>query len=259
VHQILPISSQTLEEAKFDTQLFMNPNISKTDYQHGQMEGHENFKTFIRYRDKSTCAICGKKTKGEVHHIIPRSKGGTDRPENGVFLCEKCHRDLHQGKTSLPENLELAAKSSKYLKAAAAMNTMSKRLIKRVREEFPDIPTYRTFGSITKARRNKYGIEKSHAADARMISGDPTSEPLGYVYYLRQFRRHNRQMHEHQPRIRKAHDGKPGMPRAKRKKLGYVRRECRELKSVFGFTKRSIVLYDGKKWMLTGLRKTGFF
>ena len=66
-------------------------------------------------------------------------------------------------------------------------------------------------------------------------------------------------MHEHQPRIRKAHDGKPGMPRAKRKKLGYVRRECRDLKSVFGFTKRSIVLYDGKKWMITGLRKTGFF
>jgi hypothetical protein len=123
-----------------------------------------------------------------------------------------------------------------------------------MRKEFPNVKTYRTFGSI-----KKFNINKTHADDARVISGHPEATPLGYTYCLTQLRRHYRQMHEHQPRIRKAHDGKPGMPRARRRKLGYVRRECREIKSIFGFTKRSIVLYDGKKWMITGLRKTGSF
>lgn len=259
VHSILPVTVQSFEEARFDTQMIENSSISGTEYQQGKMAEHENFKEFVRYRDNHTCAICHTKGKGDVHHIIPVSKGGTDRADNGVFLCKKCHEDLHKGKIKLPENLNLAAKSLQKLKNAAAMNTMSKRLIKRMRKEFPNVITRRTFGSITKANRQKFNINKTHADDARVISGHPEATPLGYTYCLTQFRRHNRQMHEHQPRIRKAHDGKPEMPRAKRRKLGYVRRECREIKSVFGFTKRSIVLYEGKKWMINGLRQTGFF
>jgi len=259
IHRILPISCQTFEEGRFDTQMIENPEISGADYQHGKMAEHENFKEFVRYRDNYTCAICHTRGKGDVHHIIPVSKGGTNRADNGVFLCKKCHEDLHKGKVKLPENINLAAKNLKKLKDAAAMNIMSKRLIKRMREAFPNVITRRTFGSITKAKRFKYNIEKSHAADARVISGQPEATPLGYTYCLKQLRRHSRQMHEHQPRIRKEHDGKPGMARARRRKLGYVRRECREIKSVFGFTKRSIVLYEGKKWMITGLRQTGFF
>ena len=259
VHSILPVTHQTFEEARFDTQMIENPSISGTEYQQGKMNEHENFKEFVRYRDNYTCAICHTKGKGDVHHIIPVSKGGTDRADNGVFLCKKCHEDLHKGKVKLPENLNLAAKNLQKLKDAAAMNTMSKRLIGRMRKEFPNVKTYRTFGSITKANRQKFNINKTHADDARVISGYPEATPLGYTYCLTQLRRHYRQMHEHQPRIRKAHDGKPGMSRAKRRKLGYVRRECREIKSVFGFTKRSIVLYERKKWMITGLRQTGFF
>ena len=259
VHSILPVTHQTFEEARFDTQMIENPSISGTEYQHGKMAEHENFKAFVRFRDNHTCAICHTKGKGDVHHIIPVSKGGTDRADNGVFLCKKCHEDLHKGKASLPENLNLAAKSLQKLKDAAAMNMMSKRLIIRMRKEFPNVITRRTFGSITKANRQKFNINKTHADDARVISGHPEATPLGYTYCLTQLRRHHRQMHEHQPRIRKAHDGKPGMPRAKRRKLGYVRRECREIKSIFGFTKRSIVLYEGKKWMIISLRKTRYF
>jgi len=74
--------------------------------------------TTIRYlilnRDDRHCRICGNEaeynTKGkihvnehgtwdatwerinlEVHHIIPRCKGGTDHPYNLITLCEKCH------------------------------------------------------------------------------------------------------------------------------------------------------------------------
>jgi hypothetical protein len=41
------------------------------------------------------CAICGKKTafdEGEVDHIKPKSKGGTDDPKNLQWLCHTCNK-----------------------------------------------------------------------------------------------------------------------------------------------------------------------
>jgi predicted HNH restriction endonuclease len=32
------------------------------------------------------------------HHIIPKSAGGKDDPENGIILCDKCHEGLHAGR-----------------------------------------------------------------------------------------------------------------------------------------------------------------
>jgi 5-methylcytosine-specific restriction endonuclease McrA len=31
----------------------------------------------------------------EVHHIVPRSKGGTDDPANLITLCQRCHAKKH--------------------------------------------------------------------------------------------------------------------------------------------------------------------
>lgn len=48
----------------------------------------------ILRRDNLTCQICGHKKQRknlEVHHIIPRAKGGTDSIENLVTLCKHCH------------------------------------------------------------------------------------------------------------------------------------------------------------------------
>ena len=39
----------------------------------------------IYEKNRGFCAICGEKTpfdKGEVDHIIPKAKGGTDNPKN---------------------------------------------------------------------------------------------------------------------------------------------------------------------------------
>jgi len=31
----------------------------------------------------------------EVHHVLPRSRGGTNRPDNLITLCSACHRHIH--------------------------------------------------------------------------------------------------------------------------------------------------------------------
>jgi hypothetical protein len=47
----------------------------------------------------SKCAICGitNNILLEKHHIIPRSRGGTNTPGNEVYLCRNCHKLVHKG------------------------------------------------------------------------------------------------------------------------------------------------------------------
>ena len=51
----------------------------------------ERFKKIIWERDSFTCQVCGKKPAYQVHHIIPRRKGGSDDPDNLITLCGLCH------------------------------------------------------------------------------------------------------------------------------------------------------------------------
>lgn len=50
------------------------------------------------------CCICGTLHKVQVHHIIPRNKGGTDNIDNAIPLCPNCHDEVHSrfalGKTT---------------------------------------------------------------------------------------------------------------------------------------------------------------
>jgi len=45
----------------------------------------------ILRRDKCCCQVCGKERSGQVHYVIPRSKGGTNDFSNLITLCGKCH------------------------------------------------------------------------------------------------------------------------------------------------------------------------
>ncbi len=49
-------------------------------------------------RDHHRCQSpgCGSTHFLEVHHVVPRREGGTNRPENLVTLCGRCHRFAHE-------------------------------------------------------------------------------------------------------------------------------------------------------------------
>jgi 5-methylcytosine-specific restriction endonuclease McrA len=48
-------------------------------------------------RDRHRCATPGCRSAHflEVHHITPRSQGGSNRAENLVTLCSRCHQFAH--------------------------------------------------------------------------------------------------------------------------------------------------------------------
>ncbi|MHB8079995.1 MAG: HNH endonuclease, partial [Candidatus Krumholzibacteriia bacterium] len=52
----------------------------------------------ILARDRYRCRApgCGATRFLEVHHRVPRARGGTNRPDNLVTLCAACHRRRHE-------------------------------------------------------------------------------------------------------------------------------------------------------------------
>ena len=52
----------------------------------------------VRERYNNECALCGRKTNLEVHHIVPFSVDPSIRYEvnNGILLCHECHMLAHK-------------------------------------------------------------------------------------------------------------------------------------------------------------------
>jgi predicted HNH restriction endonuclease len=53
-------------------------------------------------RDRMSCKLCksGELSSPEVHHIIPRHRGGSDHPLNLVTLCSTCHKMIHRNRSN---------------------------------------------------------------------------------------------------------------------------------------------------------------
>lgn len=168
IKSILPITTMVLETGQFDTHLMKNPSLANPKvkhwgYQKGTNYGFENTKAMVLNRDDYTCQHCKGKRKDsklEVHHIIFRSKGGSDEESNLITLCHTCHKALHSGKIKL----KLNGKVKGNLKYATQMNSIRKQLFRY----YPD--AIETFGYITKANRLNLGADKEHYYDACVIA-----------------------------------------------------------------------------------------
>lgn len=49
----------------------------------------------IYRRDGFRCALCDSTEGLQLHHYIPRGKGGKDCPMNMITLCWRCHAAAH--------------------------------------------------------------------------------------------------------------------------------------------------------------------
>jgi len=163
---LLPITKVVLETASFDMAKMKNPDITNEQYQEGVQYGFENVKAYVLARDDYKCqsGLKGCSDKLHVHHMIFKSKGGSDAPSNLKTLCEKHHNSLHAGKWSLTSG------KHKSLKSATTMNVIRSYLLRLLPEAIE------TFGYMTKANRYYFGIEKSHSNDAFVIAGGSTQK-----------------------------------------------------------------------------------
>jgi 5-methylcytosine-specific restriction endonuclease McrA len=168
VKSILPIGTIVFECGQFDTHLMKNPSLANEKirhwgYQKGPNYGFANTREMVLNRDGYKCKKCKGKSGSsrlEVHHILYKGKGGSDKAENLITLCHECHKSLHEGEFQL----NLKGKPKGQLKYATQMNSIRCQLLKR----YPE--AVETYGYVTKENRFVLGLEKDHHIDAAVIA-----------------------------------------------------------------------------------------
>ena len=237
VCKILPVTKLVVETAPFDTQLLKNPEIKGVEYQQGEQLGFWNVREYVLYRDNHECQHCHGKSKCEVlevHHIESRQTGG-NAPNNLITLCKDCHQALHQDK------IKLKAKRGQSFKDAAFMSIMGNILLERLRQAYPELEISYTYGYLTKHKRISLGLPKSHCNDAYCIAGNLEAKRCDVVFYQKQTRRHNRQIHK--CTILK----------------GGIRKRNQAPYEIHGYRLFDKVLCNGVVCFIFGRRKTGYF
>lgn len=94
----------------------------------GEIHWSSSVREWLKEKEVSdTCIYCGEKTALTIEHILPRSCGGEDIPDNVVMVCKSCNSS--KGSKRLYEWLGLELKDShhriaegKYLKYLYALH-----------------------------------------------------------------------------------------------------------------------------------------
>ncbi len=191
---ILPLLNITVETSPFDMQKMQNPEISGIEYQQGELQGYE-VKEYLLEKWGRKCAYC--KTENvplETEHIIPTSRGGTNRVSNLTIACHSCNQKKSNMTAAEFGHPEIQILAKKPLKDATFMNIVRSRLVDTIKKEFPQYQCNETYGYITKCNRIKMGIEKSHANDAFVIAGGRNQIRSSKPYQVIQTRRNNRSL-----------------------------------------------------------------
>lgn len=175
--KLCPIGYISYENAKFDMQLMRNPEISGIEYQQGTLQGYE-VREYLLEKFGRKCCYCGKENVPlEVEHIIPKSRGGTDRVDN---LCLACH-DCNQRKGSktaeefgYPHIQEMVKKT---LKDASVVNATRWKVYEVLKQSKCEVEC--GTGARTKMNRIRLGLPKIHYFDACCV-GESTPLKLHF-------------------------------------------------------------------------------
>lgn len=191
IRKILPVDNWALEVNRFAFMLMEDGTVRGVDYQNGRLKGFASVNDYIGSLQKGKCACCGNKIR-HYHHIVPRSAGGSNRPENIVGLCESCHEKVHKNELDLSE----VGEQKKY-NALSVLNQAIPRISDMLESELGTGFSTCT-GMETAALRELYGIEKDHDNDAVCIAASSMAltdiHDTDHAFAVKQYRRHDRSL-----------------------------------------------------------------
>jgi 5-methylcytosine-specific restriction endonuclease McrA len=186
---LCPITTVAVETVRFDMQKVENPEISGIEYQQGTLTGYE-IREYLLEKWQRRCAYCGAKNVPlEIEHVIPKSKGGSNRASNLTLACHDCNerkgnRPIQEFLVDRPEVLrKILAGLKRPLNDAAAVNA-TRYAIGNVLKTL-ELPVSFWSGGRTKYNRTGQHYPKAHWIDAACVgeSGesvrlDPEQQPL---------------------------------------------------------------------------------
>lgn len=162
-----PISALAQELVRFDMQLMQIAGISGVEYQQGTLMGYE-VRQYLLEKWERKCAYCGAKDGPlEIEHIMPKSRGGSNRISNLTLACHDCNQ--RKGNQTAAEfgHPAIQAKAMLPLKDAAAVNATRWALCERLK--LAGLPIEVGTGGRTKFNRTQQNYPKAHWIDAACV------------------------------------------------------------------------------------------
>lgn len=165
--RLAPIVFVDVETVRFDTQKIQNPEISGVEYQRGELFDYE-VREYLLEKWGRRCAYCGAENVPlEIEHIVPKSRGGSDRVSNLTLACRACNQAKGNRTAEEFGHAEVQAKAKLPLKDAAAVDTTRYAILNGLREMGLAVRAWT--GGRTKYNRIRFGIPKTHALDALCV------------------------------------------------------------------------------------------
>jgi 5-methylcytosine-specific restriction endonuclease McrA len=159
-----PITHLAQELVRFDTQLMQNPEISGVEYQQGTLLGYE-LREYLLEKWGRQCAYCSATDKPlQIEHIIPKSRGGSNRVSNLAIACVDCNQKKGTQTAAEFGYPHIQALAKKALRDAAAINATRWKLFEALKKTGLAIEI--GTGGRTKFNRRKRGYAKAHWLDA---------------------------------------------------------------------------------------------
>lgn len=208
ISRYLPVTNIAIEVNRFAFMQMENPDISGVDFQNGPLKGFNDVKAAIHEQQHGKCLMCKNDIK-HFHHIVPRSKGGSNTIQNQAGLCKRCHAKVH---TDAGFQAKLKDKKEGLIKkygALSALNQAIPFICRGLLEEYGEEHVHFCTGKETSLIRTSLGYEKTkknqiHEVDAYCIGlatlgfEDIKFQHFDNTYKIKQFRRQNRSIIHHQ-------------------------------------------------------------
>ena len=161
------VTHMSMELVRFDMQQMENPEISGMEYQQGELAGYE-VREYVLEKFNRRCAYCkSENVPLQIEHIVPRSRGGSNRVSNLTLACKPCN--LKKGTLTAEEfgYPEVQRQAKRPLKDAAAVNITRWRLYEALQQS--GMPVEVGSGGRTKFNRTRLGLPKDHWLDAACV------------------------------------------------------------------------------------------
>ncbi|MEK7486074.1 MAG: RNA-guided endonuclease IscB, partial [Planctomycetota bacterium] len=233
----LPISSMAIETVRFDFQKMLNPEITGVEYQQGTLEGYE-IREYLLEKFKRTCVYCKKKEIPlQIEHMVPKSRGGTNRVSNLTLACEKCNSKKGTQTAEEFGYSEVQKQAKTPLKDACAVNATRYKVGEVLKAL--GLPVSFWSGGRTKFNRCAQGYKKDHWIDAACVG--KTGEKVSIQNKL--------------TALEITAMGRGSRQMCLMNRYGFPRTKAKKLKSVHGFQTGDIV----KAVVPSGKKKGSYF
>jgi 5-methylcytosine-specific restriction endonuclease McrA len=175
LRRLCPIGARSLELVQFDTHLLQSPEIRGVEYQQGTLAGYE-IREYLLEKWGRQCAYChATQVQLQIEHIVPKSRGGSDRVSNLALACQSCNDAKNNRTAEEFGHPEVQAQMRQPLRDAAAVNITRWALLRLL--QATGLPLEVGAGGCTKWNRTRRGLAKAHWTDAACV-GASTPERL---------------------------------------------------------------------------------